>query len=516
VRTNRISTESKDSPISKRAIFLRGALSGSGTQIVTIVIGLVSIPIGLAYLGPLNFGLWTTINSIIAYLGLSQFGTGTAAAAMIAKETKDVQKSVILRQAFLLLAKVAFVLISLTGAAALFSHAWSAMFGNVPGAIQQQAVMATIAMGAFYFVRLPTLAFTAAFIGLQEVHFERLYAVVLPVVLSLFALLLTIHLKGGLVMLACLTGAANVMAGLLATLHFVIWHVGLWPRVKTPDAHPDTSRELFVSGRRFFFIGVAAMVVWNTDNLVISFFLGPEAVTAYAVTFKLFAAGYSIFFVVTTALWPMFGDAFGRNDWNWIRNTYRNGLGILSILGGLVWIGGILFAKPIILLWTGNEGYGGYLVVFALGGYGYVLSMVNLHANLLSGLNTTRTLLWVGVAEAVTNLVLSVLFIGWWGIGGVALGTFVSALITVFWLLPQDVSRQTQSQVSMLWRSTVRHLCLAVAPGVLLAFLISEVMSVAWVILIGTLLCLIYVWGSWQMLPLPLRNQMYQLFRAAK
>ena len=71
-----------DAP-SRLSIFFRGALSGVGAQAVSVLVSIVSIPIGLSYLGPAYFGVWMTINSVIAYLALSQFGVGTATAAMI-------------------------------------------------------------------------------------------------------------------------------------------------------------------------------------------------------------------------------------------------------------------------------------------------------------------------------------------------------------------------------------------------------------------------------------------------
>jgi len=145
------------------------------------------------------------------------------------------------------------------------------------------------------------------------------------------------------------------------------------------------------------------MVVWNTDNLEISYFLGPGSVTAYAITFKLFSTAFSIFVLANSVLMPMFGNAVGKSEWTWLSQTYENALSIMIVFGGLVWVGGLVFAKPVILLWTGLSGYGGELVVFAMGGYGYVLSAVNLHANLLSGMNATRSMLWIGIAEAIVN-----------------------------------------------------------------------------------------------------------------
>jgi O-antigen/teichoic acid export membrane protein len=491
----------KFNSMTKRAVFLRGFASGVSAQIISVVVGLASIAIGLAYLGPIKFGIWTVISSIVAYLGLSQFGTGTAAATLIAKHIERGSQGVVLRHTFRLLCYFSLFLIGFVGVAAMFPQVWAVLFGDIPTAARHEAISAVLAMMVLYMLRLPTVAFTSAFIGLQEVHWERLYAVVLPVLLSFLALLLTIYLAGGLVMLACLTGGAQLLAGLLAGIHFSLRHRDMLHGTTSKASDAAMTKDLLANGSRFFVIGIAAMVVWNTDNLVISYFLGPEHVTAYAITFKLFASAFSIFILANSVLMPMFGNAFGRNDWVWINGTYRNALSIMAMLGGLVWIGGIVYAEPIIVMWTGKAGFGGLLVVFALGGYGYILSAVNLHANLLSGMNATRAMLWIGIAEAVINFVLSMIFIRWWGIGGVALGTFLSALLTVYWLLPKDVARQTQSRVKVGWTPIMRHFWLAVLPGIGVAYFISSLMHGVVIWVAGIALCVAYLAISWLLLP---------------
>lgn len=495
----------------KSIVFLKGLAGSAGAQIFSVVVGLVSVPIGLGYLGPFQYGIWVVISSIVAYLGLSQFGVGTASSVLIAKNAERQKQGAIFRRSFLLLCYFALFSIALFGVAVAFPEGWAKLFGDISDAARREAISAAEAMVVLYLLRLPTVAFASAFFGLQEVYWERLYSSVLPVFLSFLALLLTIYLGGGLVMLATLTGGAQLLAGLLAGLHFFLRHRDMLSSPVNMAPELTATKELLSSGGRLFLIGMAAMVVWYTDSLVISYFLGPESVTAYAVTFKLFAAAFAILGVANSVLMPMFGSAFGRNDWSWIGDVHSSASSIMVILGGLVWIGGVLFAKPILLLLIGTSGYGGVLVVFALGGYGYVLSSVNLNAHLLSGMNATRALLWIGIAEAVVNFLLSVSFIRWWGIGGVALGTFMSALLTVYWLLPKDIARQTGSRVKVDWSPIARHLLLAVLPGLGLAGLLAYVAQGVGLWAAGLGLCATYLAVSLWLLPKQARTMLIRI-----
>jgi O-antigen/teichoic acid export membrane protein len=194
----------------------------------------------------------------------------------------------------------------------------------------------------------------------------------------------------------------------------------------------------------------------------------------------------------------MVGKAASKNDWAWLGLVYQHASSIMATLGGLVWVGGVVLAKPIILLWAGESGYAGMLTVFALGGYGYILSTVNLTANYLSGLNATRTMLWIGWAEAIANLLLSIAFLHLWGIGGVALGTFLSAFLTVYWLLPQDISRQTQMKLKIDWKPIGKHFFFVVLPTLIGGCLISFYTEGLYSFIAGLILCLIYLILSWK------------------
>lgn len=480
-------------------------LSGGGGQAIGIATNIIYVPFALEQLGSEAFGMWMVVMSVVMYLGISQFGIGPATAALIAKTGDPVKQNAILSESLRYLCIASLVLVALTGFAAVSPATWIGIFGRGGQADASAAVLAVVIMAFFYALRLPSSVFPAAFIGMQAVHWERLYSAILPPVTALLALLLTRYVDGGIVMLALLTGVGQFVVGVVAGIHLVIQYPHLrfsvlnWLEKKTNDI------SLLSSGGRFWVISLAALVVWGTDNILISYFIGPDAVTPYAVTFKLFSAAYAIFLIVNSALWPMFGRAVGEGDWVWVATTYNKATVLLPILGGLVWIGGVLFAEPIINMWTGSAGYGGALVVFALGGYGYALSLINTHATLLGGINETHGMVWVGIAEAMANLVFSMILLNWLGIGGVALGTFLAALFTAFWLLPMVIRNRTQNNVRMSWRSVYKNL-FVLMPCLLLAVIMRRQDVDFSYYVLGFFLIAIYLSVSWHVVDVQLRK----------
>ncbi len=498
--------DGKKEGLSRRKIFLLGNTASLGAKGVSILVSLVSVPITLHYFGPVRYGIWMVISSIITYLTLSRFGISAAAQALVAKSVDPSHQRIILRRSFSLSVFTSLAFLSTFLLLAHLFPAWIGVLGKIPSSLLDEAREAALAMGVLFLLRVPTEVFGAAFTGLQEMYWTQFYAA-LGTIVGLGMLVATVLLKGNLVTLAMLRGFGGLAVGMLSGMHLLMTHSDIRPRLMERVMEAPSVRFILTSGARFFIIGIAVIIIWNTDNLVISHFLGPGEVTPYAVTFRLFSVGFGLFTMINGVLWPMYGRAAGMNQWAWIQRIYDRVTSLLPVLGGLLWVGGIAFVRDIINVWTGPVAYGGILVVIALGGYGYLLSLVNCHSTILMSLNTTRNLVIFSLMEAAMNLGFSLALVGPLGIGGVALGTLLGSLVTVFWLLPLDVARQTGEKVKFHTRSVVNHAATVLFPALIAVYLLGAYGPVGWRgVLAKAAVIALYLGFSWRIAPLDLRH----------
>lgn len=491
----------------QKKIFLLGTVSSYGTTIVSILVGLISVPIGLRYFGFVRYGIWAVISSVIAYLNISNLGITTAVATLTAKASKPFEQWAVLRRSLLFLVISSTIVLGLILGTIHFYPGWVVVLGKIPVDLHREAAEAAIAIAVLFLLNLPLTVFSAGFIGLQEIYWERFYTS-LTTVAGLVALILTVFfLKGSLVTLALFSGMAKLFVSIACVSHFLFTNSELRQKFDKPMDKEFSTTSIFTSGIRFFSIGVAAMVVWNTDNLIISHYLGAKAVTPYAITFKLFVMAFSIFIAVNSALWPMYGKASAFNQWKWIQQTYDRATHLLPLLGGLIWIGAVAFAKEIINLWAGPGAYGGLLVVFALGGYGYTASLTNSHATILNALNRTKNMVVFGWLEAAFNLGISIALVRVLGIGGVALGTLLAAFMTVFWLLPLDIRHQTAGKVKIHLKPIMSHAIGVMFPCLTLVLLAYFYAPITWIrAIVNIFIITLYLTLSWRIMPLDTRN----------
>ena len=483
----------------KRALLLSAAAS-YGAIIVSIVVGLISVPIGLHYFGPVRYGIWLVIGSILAYLRISDFGTGLSTLTLMAQTSNPAHHRVILRRSISLLLCISVVfIITILGASRLFPR-WISILGKVPSDLQGEAATAVLAVSILVLFQLPTTVFVSAFSGLQQVYWNRAYGIFSSIT-ALGALVATISLNGSLVTLAIFTGFGGLFVGIVSGIHLFLVHPNVRPRITEKVAGAPSTRLLLGSGIRFLALQIAVLIIWNTDNVVITHYMGPEMVTPYAITFRLFQMGLMIVTSSIIALWPMYGQTSGQNDWEWIQRTLNRSIFSQIIPGGLIWIGGIIFSQVIINLWAGPAAYGGLVVAFTLGGYVYVSSFGGSNYSLINGLNPTNIIVVFGVIEAVLNLGISLTLVGPLGIGGVAFGTFVASLVVNTWFPPLYIRHRTRKRVNLELRPIVTHtfivlLCVVFA---LLAVIYSP--NGLFRFVGGIFIIVVYLILSWHVIP---------------
>lgn len=489
----------------RKKIFLQGAVSNYGATSVSIIVNLISVPIGLHYFGPVLYGIWLVIGSILWYLRMSDFGLGAATVTLMAQSNDPNTQQSILRRSIGLLVIISAVLIPATIILTYLFPEWISIIGKIPLMFRDETSSALLAIIVLTLFQLPMTIFLSAFSGLQQVHWNRVYGALHSIV-ALSALITTILVHGNLTTLAIFTGIGSILIGVISGIHLFFANPQVHPRRTERVNNTPSTKFLVISGIRFFTLQIAVLIILNTDNLIISHSLGPEKVTAYGVTFKFFYMLLTIIGGLIVALWPMYGQAFGKGDWAWIQRTYNSITLPLLTIGGLVWIGGIIFSEIIIKFWAGSAAYGGLVVAFALGGYVYLSSFTSSNVSIANALNPTNIVVIFGFIEAALNLGLSLLLVKHLGIGGVALGTFIAALITSSWFYPLYIRYRSSKKIIIETGPIITNGFIVIL-FVILALLTVIYLPEGWTqFVMGFVIVLLYLVLSWQVMPTTLRN----------
>jgi O-antigen/teichoic acid export membrane protein len=324
---------------------------------VSVLAGLIILPLTLHYLGSERYAMWTMISSLFFTLASMDFGIGNGLVTLVAaahgKEDKKLIKKYVSSGFFMLLAIGLVVGLIALAASALFPMA--RLFNVTSPLARQEAGSAVAVVAVLFGLGLPLFAALKFQEGLQE-GFNSYLAQMFGNLLALGFAFLVIELHLGLpwLVLSLLGGQCLANLGTFVAQFFVRkpWACPAWA-----DFDFKTTLGLMKTGLLFFLLNWLTLIGLQVlDPFVISHVVGPaegaKQVAVYSVVQKLSQMAF-LYTAFTQALWPAYAEAIARSDFAWVRKTIRRSLRISVIWGGLGGLVLYLCGAWLIRLWVG-------------------------------------------------------------------------------------------------------------------------------------------------------------------
>lgn len=435
--------------ITNRKIFALNITSSLFSNGAAVLFGILLVPAALSYWHETIYGIWVLITTFISYLSLTNFGLNSAATALISKSPTYREKIALLKKCLLIMLAYLALLIIVALILGLLGNVWALLIGKIDESTQKIAYHACTIMFLFFTANLVFSLISSALIGFQKAYIDNFIQAFVPIV-NYVSLLAVIKIQGNLESFALISGIGLSLLNIFKLYAF--WAM-LRRRKRSPENVSILENEIgykaiFFNGLQFFLMNIAVIIAWNTDNIAISRIMGIEYVTKYSITLKLFTILYSLVNMIGISFSPVLAKEIGANNWGWINKTYKALANLLTIVGGCVCLGGILFAKNIIFLWTGSDGYAGPSVVVVLSVYGYFLTVNNFDAVAINTFNYTRKLGLIYMASSCIKLFFSIFLLKSYGLVGAALGTLIAAVLFTSWIFPLWLQRNSLGKLN--------------------------------------------------------------------
>lgn len=416
---------------------LHGGASNFAGRGVALLVSAVTLPLTVRYLGKLEYGVWVTISTTVVMLSVLDLGIANTLTNFIssayARDDKESAQGYF-ATAFWLTCGVALVL---AGVAAVLFHVlnWGSLLGLTDPSLVVQARTCVMISIAFFLISLPLNLANRVLSGYQQVHIGNYFAMINSI-LGLVAIVTTVLLHGTIVRMMLTYCLAMLTGSVLLNLWLSIWHKP-WIRAYPAKFERDKARTLFGQGFLFFLLQLTGIVVFNSDNLVITHYLGAAEVTPYSIAWRLTSYASLIQAMLIPSFWPAFTEAYHKRDMPWVRNTYRamTQKTLMAVAGAALFLG--LFGRWIIRVWAGHTVVPSSLLLWTLAGWAVLVATTTNQALLLTATGRLRLEATVAVLAAVANLGLSIYLVQRIGAEGVILSTILS--FAIFMVVPQEL-----------------------------------------------------------------------------
>ena len=387
-----------------------------------------AVPLMIRYLGQEQYGIWSTLLSIMSWVVFFDLGIGNGLRNKLAESLAKNQVSEAAGYissgytwiGFISLALFVFVVI------ASFFIPWQHVFNTkiLDGSTLRDAVL----IAAFFIFLNFWLGLINQVLNAVQKTSSVVFGQFISNALGLSIVYLLIKTtEANLLYLVTGYGISIVAASLLLSIWFYHGSSELVPKLSFEHKH---IHPLLSVGMHFFVIQLAVLIIFTTDKILITQLFGPQYVTQYDVVFKLFSIVTLLHGLVTAPLWSAYTDAYHRDDFSWIKATLHKQLLIFAgIVFATIVLG--LFVNFIIKIWVGNDLEVSSSLVLSMGVFIIISTWSNIFAYFLNGIEKIRVQLYTAVIAMLINIPLSIILVNYFGFGvsGIVWATCLSLLI---------------------------------------------------------------------------------------
>lgn len=411
--------EIKKEPI-KRSMLLSALCKPLG-----MIISFIYTPLLLDYLGEESYGIWSTILSVVNWITYFDVGIGqglrnSLTRYIVRRDEKNAKESVstgyviitMISLATFLLGSVFIVIVDL------------GFIFNTDIDIKSTFMVSFLCICLNFVLSLSKILLFAT----QQAEKVSFMTVLIQFINLIGIAMLSLFSNGSLFGVACVIGLSGVLVNIYYSKNIVNSYPYLMPSFWSFNR--AKLKEICGTGLKFFVIQLAALILYSTDNLIITRLIGPEGVTPYNTSYTAFGIVNGVFAAMISPLWSKYTAAVESKDYKWIKKTIIKLDKLLPLIAAILLCGVFVF-EPISQIWLRKKlNYdSGLVTCMAL--YYFIIMWGSIYATAMNGMGRVNMQLILGVVAAIINIPLSFFLGGSCGLGntGVCLATVLCMLV---------------------------------------------------------------------------------------
>lgn len=381
--------------------------------VLNIAVGLLYTPYMLRMMGQSEYGLYSLVASVIAYLTVLDLGLGNAVIRYTAKfraegRTKEQYE---MFGMFLVLYCIISV-VALIGGVMLYTNV-DAMFGDTMTAAELSRARIMMAVLVFNLVfTFPMSIFSSIMTAYERFIFPKTINII-RIILNTAVMIALLEMGYKAVAMVILQTVFNVAT---LVVNFLYCKYKLHIQIRMAKFKWGFLREVAVYSFWIFLNVIMDRVYWSTGQFILGIVAGTAAIAVFAVAIQL----HTMYMHFSTAISGVFlpkvtGMVALRNNDSEISDLFIKTGRIQNIIMAMILFGFLTFGRPFVALWAGPEYGDAYIITCLFFVSLYIPLIQNLGITILQARNQMkfRSLLYIAIAAVA--LVLQYFFAKLWG-----------------------------------------------------------------------------------------------------
>ena len=418
---------------------------------VNIAVGLALVPLTIEYLNPTKYGIWITLSSIIGWFGFFDIGLGQGLrnrfAEALAKGEKKLA-SIYVSTTYAIISIIIGCVLLLFYAVNPFLN-WNKILnvGNNVGLQNELSIIALVVF-TFFCLRFIFKLITTILTADQRPAKASIFDLLGKLIALLLIYLLTKTTQSSLLYLGIVMSSAPVLVLIISSFWFFNGKYKAYrPSFNLIDF--SKAKDLFNLGIKFFIIQIAAVLLYQTNNIIISQLFGPAEVTPYNIAFKYFSALMMGFSIILTPFWSAITEAWVKKEIEWIKISVRK----LILLWGLLCLFGtimLILSSWIYKVWVGSK----IVIPFSMSALVLAWVLLNswnsIYSQFLNGVGKIKLQLYLGIMAAFLNIPLAIFLGKRIGVNGILLANIIVLIFGSF-IYPIQYKKLINEKARAFW-----------------------------------------------------------------
>jgi O-antigen/teichoic acid export membrane protein len=405
--------------LAKKNIIISLVLKG-----VSIAISLIQIPLTISYINPAEYGIWLTLSSVVGLFNFFDIGLSNGLKNKLAEANANGLKklsNIYISTTYAIIGLISVTLFVLFSICNFFLD-WNYILNVNSDVGANLNVLALIVFGSFCIQLILQIlnSILTAFHALAKVSLVSC----LGQLCTLAAILiLKSTVNSSLFYLVIILTFTPILVQLLATIFYFSKTYKLFiPSFKMVDF--GFAKDLLKIGGLFFFIQLGSLLLFQTDNIVITQLFGPEEVTVFNLCYKLFSVVVMVFTIVMNPFWTAFTDAYVKGDIAWIKDIFNKLYkywGILILLSII-----LLVLSPFIFkIWIGDKVEISFPLSFTMALYTISICWMMIHNIFINGVGKLKLQFYLYIIATIINIPLCVMLGKFFGLIGITISNII-------------------------------------------------------------------------------------------
>lgn len=407
---------------------IKNIIASFGIKGISIVVQLLLVPLTIHYVNPTQYGIWLTLSSIVGWFSFFDigFGNGLRNRFAEAKATGDYNRAKAYVSTTYICVGVIFTIIWILFFCVNFFIDWSKIL-NAPVQMAHELSIVALIVISFFCLQIVLKLINTVLIADQKPAKSAFIDMLGQSFVLLTIFVLTKTTQGSLLYLALALGVCPIVIMMIFSLWFYRKDYKSYsPSIGLFDKNIIT--DIFILGSKFFILQFAAIIIFQSNNIIITQILNPENVTLYNVANRLFSIATMIATIIFSPFWSAFTDAYKQKDYLWMSNAYMK-LFKITLWICLLVIVLFCFSPIIFKVWIGN-------IIHVPTSLSFIVSITvlfnilsALHYNLLNGMSKIRLQIYLVIGGIILNIPLSIFLGKLLGIEGIIVPNLIYNVI---------------------------------------------------------------------------------------